>query len=77
MRGAPEFACAEVTPARETFIKKAKSEVQSGAMTRFKKTQWIVSVVVVVTVSAAFAAYAMELHRMALWQVVRACVADL
>ena len=31
--------------------------------------------VVVFTVSAAFAAYAMELHRMALWQVVRACVA--
>jgi CDP-diacylglycerol pyrophosphatase len=40
------------------------------------KTIWIVSVVVVVTASAAFAAYAMELHRMALWQVVRFCVAD-
>jgi CDP-diacylglycerol pyrophosphatase len=37
---------------------------------------WIVSVVAVLTVSAAFAAYAIELHRMALWQVVRACVAD-
>ena len=45
-------------------------------MTRFMKTQWIVLVVVVVTASAAFAAYAMELPRMALWQVVRACVAD-
>jgi CDP-diacylglycerol pyrophosphatase len=45
-------------------------------MTRGMKTIWIVSVVVVVTASAAFAAYAMELHRMALWQVVRACVAD-
>ena len=45
-------------------------------MTRGVKTIWIVSVVVVVTASAAFAAYAMELHRMALWQVVRACVAD-
>jgi CDP-diacylglycerol pyrophosphatase len=45
-------------------------------MTRGMKTIWILSVVVVVTVSAGFAAYAMELHRMALWQVVRACVAD-
>jgi CDP-diacylglycerol pyrophosphatase len=40
------------------------------------KTVWILSVVAVVTVSAAFAAYAMELQRMVLWQVVRACVAD-
>jgi CDP-diacylglycerol pyrophosphatase len=40
------------------------------------KTLWILSVVVVLTASAAFAAYAMELHRMALWQIVRACVAD-
>ncbi len=40
------------------------------------KTLWILSVVVVLTASAAFAAYAMDLHRMALWQVVRACVAD-
>ncbi len=32
--------------------------------------------VVVLTVSAAFAAHAMNLHRMVLWQVVRACVAD-
>jgi CDP-diacylglycerol pyrophosphatase len=45
-------------------------------MTRGMKTLWIVSVAVVLTLSAAFAAYAMELHRMALWQVVRACVAD-
>ncbi len=36
----------------------------------------ILSAAAVLTVSAAFAAYAMELHRMALWQVVRACVAD-
>ncbi len=56
--------------------KKAKSDAQSGAMTRGMKTIWIVSVVVVLTVSAAFAAYAMELHRMVLWQVVRACVAN-
>jgi CDP-diacylglycerol pyrophosphatase len=62
--------------ARGAFIKKAKSEVQSSAMTRFMKTQWIVVVVVVVTASAACAAYAMELPRMALWQVVRACVTD-
>jgi CDP-diacylglycerol pyrophosphatase len=58
------------------FIKKAESEAQSGAVTRGRKTVWIVSVVVALTVSAAFAAYAMELHRMALWQVVRACVTD-
>ena len=45
-------------------------------MTRGAKTMRILAVVAVVTVSAAFAAYAMELHRMALWQVVRACVAD-
>jgi CDP-diacylglycerol pyrophosphatase len=32
--------------------------------------------VAVLTLSAGFAAYAMELHRMVLWQVVRACVAD-
>ena len=36
----------------------------------------IIAVVAVLTVSAAFAAYAMELRRMALWQVVRACIAD-
>jgi CDP-diacylglycerol pyrophosphatase len=58
------------------FIKKAESEAQSGAVTRGMKTVWILSVAVVLTLSAAFAAYAMELHRMALWQVVRACVAD-
>jgi CDP-diacylglycerol pyrophosphatase len=50
--------------------------VQSEAVTRGMKTVWIFSVVAVLTVSAAFAAYAMELHRMVLWQVVRACVAD-
>ena len=49
---------------------------QDEAVTRGKKTVWIVAGVVALTVSAAFAAYAMELHRMALWQVVRACVAD-
>ena len=50
--------------------------MQSEAVTRGMKTISILSVVAVLTVSAAFAAYAMELHRMALWQVVRACVAD-
>jgi CDP-diacylglycerol pyrophosphatase len=45
-------------------------------VTRGKKTAWIVAGVAVLTVSAAFAAYAMELHRTVLWQVVRACVAD-
>ena len=45
-------------------------------MTGGAKTARILAVAVVFTMSAAFAAYAMELHRMALWQVVRACVAD-
>ena len=45
-------------------------------MTRGGKTLRILAVVAVLTVSAAFAAYAMDLHRRVLWQVVRACVAD-
>ena len=45
-------------------------------VTRAVKIVWIVAIVAALTMSAAFAAYAMELHRMALWQVVRACVAD-
>jgi CDP-diacylglycerol pyrophosphatase len=40
------------------------------------KTASIVLAVAVLMVSTAFAAFAMELHRMALWQIVRACVAD-
>src|SRR5579871_1941315 len=40
------------------------------------KTASVVSAAVALMVSTAFAAYAMELRRMALWQVVRACVAD-
>jgi CDP-diacylglycerol pyrophosphatase len=45
-------------------------------VTRGAKTVRILAIVAVVTASAGFAAYAMELHRMALWQIVRACVAD-
>jgi CDP-diacylglycerol pyrophosphatase len=56
--------------------KKGESDAQSGAVTRGVRTTWILSLVAVLTVSAAFAAYAMELHRMVLWQVVRACVAN-
>jgi CDP-diacylglycerol pyrophosphatase len=55
---------------------RAESDAQGEAVTRGIKTVWMLSVVAVLTVSAAFAAYAMELRRMALWQVVRACVAD-
>ena len=51
-------------------------DAQDEAVTRGAKTVRILAVVAVLTVSAAFAAYAMELHRMVLWQVVRACVAD-
>ncbi len=45
-------------------------------MTRGAKTVWILVVVAGLTTSAAFASFAMGLHRTALWQVVRACVAD-
>ena len=58
------------------MAKDFKSDAQNGAVTRGVKTVWILAIVAALTVSAAFAAYAMELHRMALWQVVRACVAD-
>ena len=51
-------------------------DAQDEAVTGGAKTVRILAVVAVVTVSAAFAAYAIELHRMVLWQVVRACVAD-
>src|SRR5580698_7654058 len=51
-------------------------DAQDEAVTRGAKTVWILAVVAVLSVSAAFAAYAMELHRMSLCQVVRACVAD-
>ena len=51
-------------------------DAQDEAVTRGAKTVRIFAVVAVLTVSAAFAAFAMELDRMALWQVVRACVAD-
>jgi CDP-diacylglycerol pyrophosphatase len=51
-------------------------DAQDEAVTGGAKTVRILAVAAVLTVSAAFAAYAMELHRMALWQVVRACVAD-
>ncbi|MGB7977273.1 MAG: CDP-diacylglycerol diphosphatase [Roseiarcus sp.] len=51
-------------------------DAQDGAVTRGAKTARILAVAAVLTVSAAFAAYAMDLHRMVLWQVVRACVAD-
>jgi CDP-diacylglycerol pyrophosphatase len=51
-------------------------DAQDEAVTRGAQTVWILAVVAVLTVSAAFAAYAMELHRMVLWEVVRACVAD-
>jgi CDP-diacylglycerol pyrophosphatase len=57
-------------------VRGLERDAQDEAVTRGSKTVWILSVVAVLTVSAAFAAYAMELHRMALWQVVRACVAD-
>src|SRR6202044_442171 len=57
-------------------VRGLERDVQEGAVTRGAKTVRILAMVAVVTVSAGFAAYAMELHRMVLWQVVRACVAD-
>ncbi len=59
-----------------TLAKDFKTDAQCQTVTRAVKTVWIVAIVAALTMSAAFAAYAMELHRMALWQVVRACVAD-
>ena len=50
-------------------------DAQDEAVKRGAKAVRILAVAAVLTVSAAFAAYAMELHRTALWQVVRACVA--
>jgi CDP-diacylglycerol pyrophosphatase len=52
------------------------SDAQSEAVTRGMKTVWILSAVAVLTLSAAFATFPVGLDRMALWQVVRACVAD-
>jgi CDP-diacylglycerol pyrophosphatase len=43
---------------------------------RHAKAVWIFATVAALTASAAFAAFAMDLDRMALWRVVRACVAD-
>ena len=40
------------------------------------KTAWILAAVAALTVSGAFATFAIGLDRMVLWQVVRACVAD-
>jgi CDP-diacylglycerol pyrophosphatase len=54
----------------------AESDAQDEPVTRGGKTLRILAVVAVLTVCAAFAAYAMDLHRMVLWQVVRTCVAD-
>ena len=59
-----------------TLAKDFKTDAQCQTVTRAVKIVWIVAIVAALTMSAAFAAYAMELHRMALWQVVRACVAD-
>src|SRR5262249_57737455 len=61
---------------QELHEKRAESDAEDEAVTRGGKTVRILAAAAVLTVSAAFAAYAMELHRMALWQVVRACVAD-
>jgi CDP-diacylglycerol pyrophosphatase len=57
-------------------VRGLERNAQDGAVTRGAKTVRIFAVVAVLTMCAGFAAYAMELHRMALWQVVRACVAD-
>ncbi len=51
-------------------------DAEDGAVTRGARIVRIFVMTAVVTVSAGFAAYAAGLHRMALWQVVRACVAD-
>ncbi len=55
---------------------KAESDAQGEVVTRGTKTAWIFWAVAGLTVSTAFATFAIGLDRMALWQVVRACVAD-
>ena len=45
-------------------------------MTQGAKTWWILAAAAVITAAGGFGAFAMDLHRAALWQVVRACVAD-
>jgi CDP-diacylglycerol pyrophosphatase len=45
-------------------------------VTRRLRTVWLLLAVAVLIVSAALTAFAVGLDRMALWQVVRACVAD-
>ncbi len=50
--------------------------MQSQVVTRGMKTAWILAAVAALTVSGAFATFAIGLDRMVLWQVVRACVAD-
>ena len=53
-----------------------ENDAQGGAVTRGMKTVCILSAVAGLTVSTAFATFAVGLDRMVLWQVVRACVAD-
>src|SRR6202043_3442327 len=48
---------------------------ESEAVKRGMKRAWILSAVVGLTAATAFASLAMGLDRMALWEVVRACVA--
>ena len=52
------------------------SDARGEAVTRGMKTVWILLAVATLTVSTAFATFAIGLDRMVLWQVVRACVAD-
>jgi len=63
-------------PGAQKLRKSIRSEAEDEGVTRGKKPVWILAAAAALTVSAAFAAYAMELPRMVLWQVVRACVAD-
>jgi CDP-diacylglycerol pyrophosphatase len=54
----------------------AESDAEGETVTRGMKAAWILLAVAGLTVSTAFATFAIGLDRMALWQVVRACVAD-
>jgi CDP-diacylglycerol pyrophosphatase len=62
--------------ARRRDFAEGLSDARSEAVTRGTKTVWILSAVAALTVSTAFATFAIGLDRMVLWQVVRACVAD-
>jgi CDP-diacylglycerol pyrophosphatase len=58
------------------FARGGSQGAESEAVTRGTKIVWILSIVACLTLVTAFATFPAGLDRLALWQVVRACVAD-